>query len=111
MEQNFWISAKWLWKFRNDEILNVDNRNENDPYMAIHHGTYRGKSKKFGCGGVIRDNFGSWIAGFSKVLGKSNTLKAKISGLILVARLVWDLSFKKVWFEYGGRLVCWVVDF
>jgi hypothetical protein len=34
-----------------------------------------------GCGGVIRDNSGKWIGGFSKALGSSNAFIVELWGV------------------------------
>ncbi|KAK7275592.1 hypothetical protein RIF29_16711 [Crotalaria pallida] len=53
-------------------------------------GSYLGEEKRAGFGGVIRDNNGSWIVGFSSFLGDCAILLVELLGMRHGLALVWE---------------------
>ncbi|KAF7808072.1 RnaseH [Senna tora] len=58
-----------------------------------------GSSRKAGCGGIIRDNYGNWIKGFVSNLGYASVLSAEIWGIYHGLVTAWNLGFRKVELE------------
>ncbi|KAF7829704.1 heat shock 70 kDa protein-like [Senna tora] len=56
------------------------------------------------CGGVIRDSGGTWVAGFSKKLGRSNAFQAEVWGCVLGLRIAWELNLPKVILELDSTM-------
>ncbi|KAF7808128.1 ribonuclease H [Senna tora] len=56
-------------------------------------------SRKAGCGGIIRDNYGNWIKGFVSNLGYASVISAKIWGIYHGLVTAWNLGFRKVELE------------
>lgn len=52
-----------------------------------------------GCGGVIRDSTGHWVAGFKKCLGSGSVLSAELWGMVHGLELAWAQGFRRVWLE------------
>ncbi|KAK4286480.1 hypothetical protein QN277_003031 [Acacia crassicarpa] len=49
-----------------------------------------------GCGGVLWDNCGGWIAGFSKHIGMCSARSAEEWAILEGLLLAWDLGLKRV---------------
>lgn len=52
-----------------------------------------------GAGGIIRDESGKWLLGYSKNLGTSNSLASELWALYHGLNLVWERGFRKVLVE------------
>ncbi|GAU38380.1 hypothetical protein TSUD_147480 [Trifolium subterraneum] len=48
------------------------------------------------CGGVLRNNHGEWIRGFSKFLGTCSAYVAELWGVLEGLKYNWSLGFRKV---------------
>ena len=44
-------------------------------------GSFCGSTGLVGCGGVVRDDAGRWVMGFSRSIGMTNSFAAKLWGL------------------------------
>ena len=49
-----------------------------------------------GAGGLLRDNYGAWIKGFSVNLGVGSVLEAELWGIFWGLHLAWESSFRFV---------------
>ncbi|KAK4283002.1 hypothetical protein QN277_000008 [Acacia crassicarpa] len=52
-----------------------------------------------GCGGVLRDDSGQWLAGFLKKLGICDALNSELWAMAEGLSLAWDLGIRKVMLE------------
>lgn len=46
------------------------------------NGSSIGRMERAGCGGVIRDEHGNWVAGFTRHVGATNSFAAELWGLM-----------------------------
>ena len=77
----------------NDWIkLNVDGCSKGNPGVA-------------GAGGVLRDNMGSWIAGFTRNNGICSSVTAELWAAYIGLQLTWDRGYRKVILESDSRVV------
>ena len=44
-------------------------------------GSWLGGAERAGCGGIVRDDQGEWVAGFSRHIGSTNSFTAEMWGL------------------------------
>ncbi|XP_019152396.1 PREDICTED: uncharacterized protein LOC109149189 [Ipomoea nil] len=51
------------------------------------------------CGGVLRNNEGQYIGGFSKKIGTCSALEAEVWGIYVGIQKAWELGYRKVMFE------------
>lgn len=49
-----------------------------------------------GCGGLMRDQFGSWIWGFTKFVGMCSVLEAELWGTLEGLRLCFSKGYHRV---------------
>ncbi|GAY55924.1 hypothetical protein CUMW_167830, partial [Citrus unshiu] len=56
-----------------------------------------------GAGGIVRDESGKWILGYSKNLGTSNSLASELWALYHGLNLVWERGFRKVLVECNSH--------
>jgi ribonuclease HI len=59
-------------------------------------GAAKQSEKKAGCGGVIRDNNGSWIDGFAKALGDTTAYMAELWGIYEGLKLAYHKGVKNL---------------
>ncbi|XP_072074464.1 uncharacterized protein [Arachis hypogaea] len=57
-----------------------------------------------GCGGLIRDSRGRWVAGFLVNIGKGTAFTAEAWGILHGLKLAWDLGFKKIILETDSKI-------
>lgn len=62
-------------------------------------GGVRGDTGSANCGGVIRDENGSWMRGFSARVGRCSVLEAELWGVLHGLQAAWDLGCRKVVLE------------
>ncbi|KAK4270879.1 hypothetical protein QN277_019646 [Acacia crassicarpa] len=130
-----WGVAIWLlWTWRNNEIFqedflkptcpvemirkswklycnstddvaeNVVNPMPNSNTLSVDGAVSQG-SKKAGCGGIIRNNKGEWISGFSHFLGRCDVEEAEEWAILLGLRLAWDEGFRRIMVESDSKMV------
>lgn len=58
-----------------------------------------------GCGGVLRDSCGSWIAGFGANLGIATVTEAELWGLYHGLQMAWNVGCKKIIVEMDSLIV------
>ncbi|KAF7842214.1 reverse transcriptase [Senna tora] len=69
-------------------------------WMKINvDGSHRKDDNSICCGGVVRDNSGRWITGFTKRLGHGSAFQAEIWAILLGLRFSHDKGFPKVIIE------------
>ncbi|KAF7824249.1 ribonuclease H [Senna tora] len=69
-------------------------------WMKINvDGSHRKDDNSICCGGVVRDNIGRWITGFTKRLGHGSEFQAEIWAILLGLRFAHDKGFPKVIIE------------
>ncbi|KAL4313838.1 hypothetical protein AHAS_Ahas15G0025100 [Arachis hypogaea] len=61
--------------------------------------------KGSGCGGLARDHWGRWVAGFMANLGTCSAFQAELWGVCYALKTAWDLEFKRVELEVDARAV------
>ncbi|KAL4287834.1 hypothetical protein AHAS_Ahas19G0225800 [Arachis hypogaea] len=58
-----------------------------------------------GCGGLLRNNEGRWIAGFSHRTGEATAFTAELWGVVKGLELAWTMDFRKVVMEVDAAAV------
>ncbi|XP_072076475.1 uncharacterized protein [Arachis hypogaea] len=58
-----------------------------------------------GCGGIIRNYQGRWLAGYMMNIGTCSAFKAELWGVFQGLKMAWDLGFKKAILETDFRAV------
>ncbi|XP_025704008.1 uncharacterized protein [Arachis hypogaea] len=61
--------------------------------------------KGSGCGGLARDHWGRWVAGFMANLRTCSAFQAELWGVCYALKTAWDLGFKRVELEVDSRTV------
>ena len=72
-------------------------------------GSFIGNPGMAGCGGVIRDDRGCWIAGFSKRIGITNSLVAELWGLRDGFMLCCSLNISSLVVELDAKAIVHVL--
>lgn len=72
-------------------------------------GAAKGIDGSAGCGGLVRDETGRWVAGFTRNLGSCTAFKAEAWGLLDGLRLVKKLNLTNVWVECDSNAVIQLV--
>ncbi|KAF7821450.1 ribonuclease H [Senna tora] len=62
-------------------------------------GSFWQQTNSVGCRGVIRDSNGNWLAGFSRSLGRGNSLLAELWGFKTGLQLAWNRGFQNIVLE------------
>jgi len=58
-----------------------------------------------GAGGIIRDNMGNWVIGFSENLGKCSAIKAEIRAVFRGLTVAREQSVQKLWLQVDSKMV------
>jgi len=58
-----------------------------------------------GCGGIIRDHAGNWVAGFTCNLGSCSVIEAEQWAVYRGLQLAWDLRLEKIIIESDSKNV------
>ncbi|KAK4278747.1 hypothetical protein QN277_016549 [Acacia crassicarpa] len=66
-------------------------------------GTVTSSQGKANCGGVVRDNRGLWISGFTQLLGNCEAYAAEEWALLLGLRLALEEGYKRVIVESDAK--------
>lgn len=56
-----------------------------------------------GCGGMLRDEHGRWIAGYVMNVGVTTAYQAELWGILKGLEVTWDLGFRKAIIERDFR--------
>ncbi|KAL4305782.1 hypothetical protein AHAS_Ahas16G0112700 [Arachis hypogaea] len=107
----FVVTCWWLWKWRNKEIFDPPpfRRPSNahlwiKEYLQRINNAFEKKHRIAGCGDLIRDSRGRWVAGFLVNIGKGTTFTAEAWGILHGLKLAWDLRFKKIILEIDSKI-------
>lgn len=73
-------------------------------------GCMKGPSGSIGAGGLLRDNNGNWISGFTANLWKGKIIAAELWGLFFGLRLAWMRGFRSVEVEVDSATVVTLVN-
>ncbi|KAF7808046.1 ribonuclease H [Senna tora] len=106
----FSVACGLIWHWKNEKHFDVDFQIPNEVHRVIlyhtkvHDEAWRPSeedrsSRKAGCGGIIRDNYGNWIKGFVSNLGYASVLSVEIWGIYHGLVTAWNLGFRKVELE------------
>ena len=68
-------------------------------------GASRGNPGPAGCGGVVRDSAGTWLASFSAKLGVCTSVKAELMALVHGLKVVQDKGFKNIIIDMDSKLI------
>ncbi|KAK4262866.1 hypothetical protein QN277_028366 [Acacia crassicarpa] len=60
-------------------------------------------SSKAGCGGVLRNNRGEWVIGYTKVIGVCDACSAEEWAVLEGLKLAWDFGVKNVILESDAQ--------
>ncbi|KAK4278488.1 hypothetical protein QN277_016327 [Acacia crassicarpa] len=63
-----------------------------------------------GCGGVIRDRSGEWVAGFTHFLGSCSVFQAEEWAILKGLSLAWDLGLRRIILESDAKEVLDMLD-
>ena len=92
MTRRFVKRIRWEKPFAGWMKLNID-------------GSVFGSLGVAGCGGVIRDDYGQWISGFTKRIGITNSFIAELWGLREGLIMCCDLNISSLIVELDARAV------
>ncbi|PKI40487.1 hypothetical protein CRG98_039123 [Punica granatum] len=70
------------------------------------NGAAKGKPGMAGAGGLIRDDFGRWLGGFSQNIGITTSIAAELWAVKMGLELAWDLGVTKLILEVDFEVVC-----
>ncbi|KAF7818437.1 reverse transcriptase [Senna tora] len=88
-------------------ILNVKWHPPNVGWWKLNcDGACSGNLGPFAIGGLIRDNLGNWVKGFSGFVGQGTALKAELWAIFSGTKLAFDLGCKFLWIETDSLLAC-----
>ena len=73
-------------------------------------GASKGNLGKARCGGLIRDETGRWLGGFTSKLGICNALTVELWGVLHGLNLAWELGFRKIILEIDSQVVTFVLN-
>lgn len=63
-----------------------------------------------GCGGVLRNSMGDWIAGFSCAIRAGNSAEAECWVILKAFHWAWTIGYKKVWIQSDAKEVAnWIM--
>ena len=65
------------------------------PYLIVD-GSWNAGVTRMGCGGMLADENGSWISGFSISFGHGNAFISELLALDHGLRLVWNLGYRHI---------------
>ena len=74
-------------------------------YKLNTYGFCKGRDKSASAGGIIRDNKGCWIEGFSIKLGSCSETEAEIWAVIYGLRMAWDQGIQRLVVEFDSSPV------
>lgn len=83
-------------QIRESRIIEVAWRKSNIGWCKINVVGRCSTNGEVGCGGVIRDDCGEWLGGFSMNLSGCNAQEAEMWGLVEGLQMCWELGFKMV---------------
>ena len=64
-----------------------------------------------GAGGLLRDDSGTWISGFSLHLGLASNNMVELAAVRQGLKLAWDMGFKFIHIELDSMIVLtWLVE-
>lgn len=75
--------VKWSFPPEDWQKINTDGASKGNPGMA-------------GCGGVIRDDCGWWVASFGMNVGCCSAFKAELWGILKGVELSWNQGIRKL---------------
>ena len=80
-------------------------------WMKLNNdGSANGNPGLAGCGGVIRDDSGQWIVGFSKCIGITNSFAAKLWGLREGLILCCNLNVSSLEIELDAKAIADILN-
>lgn len=129
LRRNAWIfkqevcdSANLYWKIilavkdfeDSTEVLNFSNATGREITVGWNppaegwvkcnvDGSSRSNSISTSCGGLIRDEKGQWMVGFSLNMGSADSLSSKLKGISAGLELTWRKRFQRVTMETDSR--------
>jgi len=68
-------------------------------------GAVRGTLGPAGAGGVLRDDKGEWILGFSEYLGHCSTLTAELKAVVRGLKIAKELGAQKLWVRTDSKVL------
>ncbi|KAF7813327.1 kunitz-type trypsin inhibitor-like 2 protein [Senna tora] len=73
-------------------------------------GSYLEATDAISCGGILRDNKGTWNLAFARNLGKGNSLQAELWGIYFGLEIAWNENFRCVDVETDSVLALQLVS-
>ena len=67
-------------------------------------GSFMGSSGQVGCGGVVRDEHGGWVAGFTRHIGATSSFVAELWGLREGLNLCYSLNRPRLIVELDAKV-------
>lgn len=64
---------------------------------------FSSKELPAGCGGIMRDNHGKWIAGFSCMAKVNNIAEAECWAVLKALQWAWRMNYKKIWIQCDSK--------
>jgi len=86
------LSVSWELPPRGWWVLNTD-------------GAVKGALGPAGAGGVLRDDKGEWILGFSEYLGHCSTLTAELKAVVRGLKIAKELGAQKLWVRTDSKIL------
>jgi hypothetical protein len=82
------IPEDQTWNIRQKQQVNVTWLSPSPGWTVLNSdGAAKTSDRKTGCGGVLRNDKGLWLAGFAKALGHTTTYMAELWGVYEGLRL------------------------
>ncbi|KAL4286983.1 hypothetical protein AHAS_Ahas19G0140700 [Arachis hypogaea] len=91
------VHVAWSYPPENWIKLNMDGAASTNPNAG-------------GCGGVIRNEQGRWVAGFMANLGCCSAFRAEMWGIYHGLKIVWDLGLRRIIVESNSTTVVTILN-
>ena len=72
-------------------------------YIKVNVDDSYGNHGNAGFGGLLRNDRGIWVHGFSRFCGRSSNLLAELSAIWRGLQLAWDFGYRSIIIEYDSK--------
>ncbi|MCI17164.1 ribonuclease H protein, partial [Trifolium medium] len=68
------------------------------------------QNQQAGCGGVFRDESGTWLSGFSRKIGSCSALMTELWGILSALQAATEKGYRKVCFESDSAVAIDLIE-